>query len=106
MAKFICENKECVNTEVNEISEFFISIQDNGKTVYKGKNKKPITCPFCGSNLQTIKEKSNGFTTFIATFDSKSPAEKKEILKKRADNEYKRNREMRERKIAADRGEV
>ena len=99
MSTFRCTNKDCENyMKPVEVFTF------NWPYEHPEKRKQDTTCQ-CGSKMECLpyeKEK----TVMIATFDSKSPTEKKQILKKRENDEFKRNREMRERVVSADRGEV
>ena len=105
MANFKCINLECDNFDKQtNIPEYTIKIV-NGEPAFFINNKR-IICPVCGHVYVRLADKIDGFTTSIATFNSKSPKEKREILKKRANAEWNRNKGMRDYADAAGREEV
>lgn len=106
MANFKCNNKECVNVNLSiNITEYYLRGYNN-KVIYTDSKGSEIKCPTCGEVLSKEPDIFEGFCSNISTFNSKSSSEKKEILKKRANDEFKRNKQMREYKEAADREEI
>lgn len=107
MADFKCINLECNNfNNIDIIAEYYVGVENN-ETVFRDKFKKRIICPVCNQPYVRLQSSTfEGFPANIATFNSKSSQEKKQILKKRADNEFKRNKGMREYKDAAWREEL
>lgn len=91
MASFSCINLECGDyNKTTTIPEYHVAIR-SGVTIFLDNYKKQIICPTCGKPLVRLKEEFGGFCTNVATFNSKSPQEKREILKKRANDAYRRN---------------
>lgn len=106
MADFKCINLECENfNRIDIIAEYYISFNGND-SIFKDKNKQRILCPYCKQPYIRLKVPFEGFSNNISTFNSKSPQEKREILKKRANAEFNRNKSMRDYKDAAWREEV
>lgn len=96
--KFKCDNKECKiynNTKFN-YPVVKISYNQNGK-IYKFENGGQIICPTCGKPLIEIKE-FKGYGKWLGSFDSRSPEEKREILKKREREHTKRDKNFHEYK--------
>jgi len=81
MSNFKCENKECENFDK---IEFYSKV----KYIFKNNELIPeIFCVKCNKRLLEIKEERKGdINIYVATFNSKSDQEKRDILKKRADD--------------------
>lgn len=86
MARFKCKNKDCSKYD-KEISEAKVKWIWSDKVGGLAHN---IKCIECRHLLSHIKEESTGVSNvFFAKFNSLSPKEKKEVLKKRADQHNK-----------------
>ena len=106
MADFKCVNEKCENFDkIDIIPEYKIKIVQ-GEVGFFFDNNKRITCPVCGEIYVRLQGEVKGFPTGIAVFNNKSPQEKREILKKRANAEWNRNKGMRDYAEAADRQET
>ena len=60
-------------------------------------------CPICG---RTMKRMGRACNSYLGSFDSKSPGEKREILKKRSDRHSRTDRHFKEHKNALENGEI
>jgi len=77
------DNFECSKCKSSFFIEKYKIVFKDNKSVFKTDRNKDIICPECQSNdISDIKRK-NGYGSFMS-FSSKTPAEKAEILKKRA----------------------
>jgi len=103
MAKFRCKNSECSKLDVEiDISEYNI-FQRNGVIIFADKNKREVVCEECSQSLERIDSNEVfGFSVSIGSFNSKTPSQKKEMLKKRANEVYKSSKEMQEYKKHVD----
>lgn len=88
MAKFKCDNPSCSNygQEVT-INEYKMKSNPFG---YCYKNGGEIVCEQCKTPLSIIEE-FDGFATARSLFSSRTPQEKKAILKRRANQHFKKN---------------
>ena len=98
MNKFKCDNKEC---KIYNNTEFRYPVVKHSYTksgvIYKHPNGSEIVCPTCGKPLIEIKE-FKGYAVWKGGFDSKSPSEKTEILKKREREHTKNDKQFQEYK--------
>jgi DNA-directed RNA polymerase subunit RPC12/RpoP len=85
MGKFNC--KDCGKETI--FDRYRTSIV-NGNPVYKDKNGRDLKCSSCSSsNLEFIKDPDGGLCTNFGRFNSMSADDKKRMLKKRADDNFK-----------------
>jgi hypothetical protein len=103
MSIFHCKNKKCINFN-KEISINTL----NWPYVLQSQRIEEMTCKECEEKMKSkpFIPKSNRLNN-VATFSNKSSDEKKKILKKRANDHFRRNTDgMREYRDAMDRGEI
>lgn len=91
MTQFKCTNKYCTQNEIPLNAPIYIMRAKNGVTTYHYKNNgRQIVCPTCEEPLSIIEE-FDGFATARSMFNSRTPQQKKEILKRRANQHFKKN---------------
>lgn len=93
MNTFYCKDEEC-EAHLNQIEFKWPVVRTSYKPegpIYKFENGDQIMCPVCKKPLVQKKE-FKGFATYKGSFDSRSPAEKREILKKREKEHEKRDK--------------
>jgi hypothetical protein len=93
MAKFICYNKDCgLYNKIVEVLKYSITIKGSD-SIYLDKERKVLTCAECDHSLILNPKHEGGFTTNVAFFSSRTSEQKKEILKKRANEAFRKNKE-------------
>jgi hypothetical protein len=107
MAKFKCINNDCSLKDVEQFySEYSVTVRYNTLWFFD-KTQKRIMCKECETPLERIDEDCGGkFSVNIALFGSKSPQEKRDILKKRANDTFNSSKEMQEYRDAAEKEEL
>jgi len=102
--KFKCDNKDCMLYNKTEFNYPVVKIKykEQGK-IYTFENGNEIICPNCGKPLSYIEE-FKGYGKWLGSFDSRTPQEKKEILKKRARQHDKTDKKLKEYKQYLDNG--
>lgn len=89
MAIFKCNNDQCASKgKLVTIVQYWIK---PNPLRYYGKGGKRIVCSECKQPLVLQDEPFNGMTTSVAFFSSMSSQQKKEVLKKRANEHFRRN---------------
>lgn len=95
---FQCENWECSLYKVAfKIQRVRVRVKQ-GEVQYLNEGKQ-ISCTECNRPCLEVKdEEFKGFATSFGCFDSKTPEEKRDILKKRESFYQKRDKEFKEYK--------
>lgn len=98
MAYFRCKKEGCSLYNKDILVSPYVMRAVNGVSTYYPKgDKEQIRCKECGSALEIVEEEFGGFATGRLSFSSLSPQQKREALKRRANEHFKRNTEgMRE----------
>lgn len=107
MSNFRCKSLNCAEYDKEVVIQSYCIRSRKSNIIYTDSVGDEFVCKDCGMPLTKDPDEPGDFSTIaISTFGCKSSNEKKEILKKRANDEFTRNKQMREYKEAADREEV
>lgn len=105
MAKFKCNNEKCSEFNIIiDIGMFSSYYTEKGVIYTEHKTRNPILCKSCNTALINIPE-NKGYGS-ISIFSSLSPERKREEIKKRAQKHLRTNKQDKEYREAAERGEV
>jgi len=87
MPRYKCTDEDCnlfnVEVTVAKVKMIYNKLKD------KCEPMSPITCKECGQDLQYVKE-AGPITCHLNMFESKTPAEKKEMMHKRSVEHFRK----------------
>lgn len=93
MAEFRCKKTECENKKHEHIAEYNIKIREN-EVRFFDKHDYELKCKVCGVPFERLPDKNfEGFGTNFLKFDSFSSSDKKQVLKKRANEAFQKNKD-------------